>query len=214
MFKNRSEAGKLLAAKLIQYKNTPGVILAVPRGGVPVAYEIARELNLPMEVVLVKKLGHPFNKEYAIGAVGLTESYLVPHEEVAEEYIKSETEKLRVRLKEMQRDFLGGREPQDIKGKSVIVVDDGIATGNTIIATIRILRRSDPAKIIIAAPVVSESAALKITAEADDLVVLSIPDYFYGVGAFYDDFRQVSDEEVLYYLKKLNTTRESVGNHF
>lgn len=214
MFKNRSEAGKLLAAKLIQYKNTPGVILAVPRGGVPVAYEIARSLNLPMEVVLVKKLGHPFNKEYAIGAVGLSERFLVPHEEVDDEYIKSETEKLRIRLKEMQRDFLGGKEPQDITGKTVIVVDDGIATGNTIIATIRILRKSDPSKIIIAAPVVSESAALKITAEADDLVVLSVPDYFYGVGAFYDDFRQVSDEEVLHYLKKLNTSQESVGNHF
>ncbi|HEY0749591.1 MAG TPA: phosphoribosyltransferase family protein [Chitinophagaceae bacterium] len=214
MFKNRSEAGKLLAAKLIQYKHTPGVILAGPRGGVPVAYEIARALNLPMEVVLVKKLGHPFNKEYAIGAVGLSERYLVPHEEVSDVYINSETEKLRVRLREMQRDFLGGKEPQDITGKTVIVVDDGIATGNTIIATIRILRRSDPAKIIIAAPVVSESAALKITAEADDLVVLSIPDYFYGVGAFYDDFRQVSDEEVLHYLKKLNTSQESVENHF
>ena len=214
MFQDRSEAGKLLAAKLVQYKDTPGVILAVPRGGVPVAYEIARELNLPMEVVLVKKLGHPFNKEYAIGAVGLSERYLVPHEDVSDAYINSETEKLRVRLREMQRDFLGGKEPQDITGKTVIVVDDGIATGNTIIATIRILRRSDPAKIIIAAPVVSESAALKITAEADDLVVLSMPDYFYGVGAFYDDFRQVSDEEVLHYLKMLNTSQESVGNHF
>ena len=204
MFENRSEAGILLAEKLEQYKNTPAVLQAVPRGGVPVAFEIANALNLPMEVVLVKKLGHPFNKEYAIGAVGLKDSYLVPHEDVSDNYILKETENLRARLEEMKMDFMGGKEPLDINGKNVIVVDDGIATGNTIIATIRILRKSNPSKIIIAAPVISESAAMKISDEADELVVLLIPDYFYGVGGFYNDFRQVSDEEVMDYLKRLN----------
>jgi putative phosphoribosyl transferase len=203
MFQNRSHAGKLLAAKLRKYQDVPGVILAVPRGGVPVAYEVSKQLNIPLEVVLVKKLGHPSNKEYAIGAVGLTESFLVPHESVSDYYVQTQTEKIREGLQEMKEKFMGDHEPQDLHGKTVIVIDDGIATGNTLIATIRILKKQQPGKIIVATPVVSKSAAEKIKREVDDFVAVLEPDTFYGVGLFYNDFTQVSDQEVIDCLNKL-----------
>ena len=209
MFRDRSEAGRLLAEKLRKYQNVPGVLLAVPRGGVPVAYEVAKELNMPLEIVLVKKLGHPLNKEYAIGAVGLKDMFVIPHENVTEFYIQNQVQKIRTRLHEMQKKFMGDKEPQDIEGKTVIIIDDGVATGNTLLATIEILKKQKPKKIVVAAPVVSRSAAHKLTKEADELISLLIPDSFYGVGVFYEDFSQVSDEEVLGYLQKLNEMKHA-----
>ena len=209
MFRDRSEAGRLLAEKLRKYQNVPGVLLAVPRGGVPVAYEVAKELNMPLEIVLVKKLGHPLNKEYAIGAVGLKDMFVIPHENVTEFYIQNQVQKIRTRLHEMQKKFMGDKEPQDIEGKTVIIIDDGVATGNTLLATIEILKKQNPKKIVVAAPVVSRSAAHKLTKEADELISLLIPDSFYGVGVFYEDFSQVSDEEVLGYLRKLNEMKHA-----
>jgi putative phosphoribosyl transferase len=203
MFKDRTEAGKLLAARLQKYSNQLGVVLAVPRGGVPVAYEVAKVLQLPLELVLIKKLGHPMNKEYAIGAVGLTGRIVVPHKEVPETYIEKETQRVRLRLKEMQEKFMAGREPADISGKIVILIDDGIATGNTLLATVRILRKSHPAKIIVGVPVASSQAAKILSTEVDELIVVLIPETFHGVGSFYNNFTQVSDEEVLFYLNKL-----------
>jgi len=209
MFRDRSEAGRLLAEKLRKYQNVPGVLLAVPRGGVPVAYEVAKELNMPLEIVLVKKLGHPLNKEYAIGAVGLKDMFVIPHENVTEFYIQNQVQKIRTRLHEMQKKFMGDKEPQDIEGKTVIIIDDGVATGNTLLATIEILKKQNPKKIVVAAPVVSRSAAHKLTKEADELISLLIPDSFYGVGVFYEDFSQVSDEEVLGYLQKLKEMKHA-----
>src|SRR6188474_514256 len=130
MFRDRIEAGILLAKKLKKYKNDKGIVLAVPRGGVPVAYAVARELNFPIELVLTKKIGHPGNKEYAIGAASLSDYFIVPHEEVSEEYIQKELLDIRRRLKEMHRKFMGDREPESLEGKTIIVIDDGIATGN------------------------------------------------------------------------------------
>lgn len=196
-FYNRSEAGRRLLSMLRKYQNIPGVILAVPRGGIPVAYEVAKELNIPLEIVLVKKLGHPANNEYAIGAVGLHDSFVIPHEDVTEQYIGEETKRVRRRLMEMKKKFMGDKDPENIKGKTVIIIDDGIATGNTLLATIRILRKSHPAKIIVAAPVASQSAIEKLRKEADEIVTLMIPETFYGVGAFYEDFRQLTDEKVI-----------------
>lgn len=203
MFHDRSEAGRLLAEKLRKYQNIPGVLLAVPRGGVPVAYEVAKELNMPLEIVLVKKLGHPLNKEYAIGAVGLKDMFVIPHENVTEFYIQNQVQKIRGRLQEMRKKFMGDKEPDDIQGKTVIIIDDGVATGNTLLATIQILRKQKPAKLVVAAPVVSRSAAYKLNKEVDELIAVLIPESFYGVGVFYQDFTQVSDEEVLEYLQKL-----------
>jgi putative phosphoribosyl transferase len=210
IFSDRIEAGKLLAEKLKKYKNDPGVILAVPRGGVPVAYDIARELGFPIEVILIKKIGHPANKEYAIGAASLTDYFILPHTGVTEEYIQQELKRLRRRLKEMYTTFMGDKEPEKLEGKTVIIVDDGIATGNTLLGTINVLRKSKPSKIIIAVPVASKSAYEKLSEEVDEVVALMVPDTFYGVGAFYEDFQQVSDEEVLFYLGKLEELKKAV----
>jgi predicted phosphoribosyltransferase len=209
MFQDRIQAGTLLAAKLKKYKNKEGIVLAVPRGGVPVAYAVAKELGLPVEIVLTKKIGHPLNKEYAIGAASLTDHFVIPHEHVSEVYIQSELKRIRERLKEMYRQFMGDREPAQISGKTVIVIDDGIATGNTLLGTIHVLRKSKAGKIVIAAPVASKSAVQKLSEEADEVVVLLQPDEFYGVGAFYENFTQVTDEEVLFYLGKLMELRKA-----
>ena len=209
MFHDRLEAGLLLAAKLKKYKNDPGIVLAVPRGGMPVAYAVARELGLPVEVILTKKIGHPMNKEYAIGAASLTDHFVVPHEGVTEEYIEQELQRIRSRLKEMHTRFMGDKEPEKLEGKTVIVIDDGIATGNTLLGTVNVLRKSNPAKIVIGVPVASETAVQKLEKEVDEVVAVLIPEDFYGVGAFYEDFEQVSDEEVLFYLDKLKELKKA-----
>jgi len=203
MFRDREEAGLLLAEKLKKYKKDPGVVLAVPRGGVPVAYAVAKELDFPLEVVLTKKIGHPANKEYAIGAASLTDHFIIPHEHVTDEYIMSELGRIRKKLLEMQKKFIGDKEPAKTEGKTVIVIDDGIATGQTILATVQVLRKGHPGKIVIGVPVISESAYEKLSAEVDELVAVLVPEAFYGVGSFYEDFHQVSDEEVMYYLDKM-----------
>lgn len=209
MFRNRIEAGLMLASKLRKYKNDPGVVLAIPRGGVPVAYAVAKELGLPIELILTKKIGHPMNKEYAIGAASLNDYFIIAHEDVSEEYIQQELITIRNRLKEMYKRFMGDTEPQHLQGKTVIVIDDGIATGNTLLGTIRVLQKSNPAKIIIGVPVASRSAVEKLSKEVDEVVAVIIPQEFYGVGAFYEDFTQVSDEEVMFYLDKLKELRKA-----
>lgn len=200
----------MLAEKLQKYKSDKGIVLAVPRGGIPVAYAVARELNFPIEIVLTKKIGHPANKEYAIGAASLNDHFIVPHENVSEEYIQRELIVIRRRLKEMYKKFMGDREPESLEGKTIIVIDDGIATGNTLLGTVKVLRKSRPGKIVIAAPVASESAIEKLSNEVDEVVAVFIPEIFYGVGAFYEDFRQVTDEEVMFYLDKLRELGQAV----
>lgn len=208
MFQDRLEAGELLAGKLKKYRNDPGIILAVPRGGIPVAYVVAKELGFPVEVILTKKIGHPMNKEYAIGAASLTDHFVIPHENIPEQYIKEELKHIRSRLKEMYTKFMGDKTPENLEGKTVIVIDDGIATGNTMLSTINVIRKSKPGKIIIAVPVASKSAVQKLSKEVDELITIMIPQEFYGVGAFYDNFNEVSDEEVIFYLDKLREVRK------
>ena len=209
MFRDRIEAGLLLAEKLRKYQHDPGVILAVPRGGVPVAYAVARELGFPLEVILTKKIGHPMNPEYAIGAASLTDYIIVPHDDVSQDYIDSEIVKVRKKLKEMYAKFMGDKEPENLEGKTVIVVDDGVATGNTLLGTVDMLRKSNPAKIVIAVPVAPASAVSKLNQLVDDVVVVMAPEIFYGVGSFYEDFEQVSDEEVILYLDKLRELKKA-----
>jgi predicted phosphoribosyltransferase len=202
-FINRIEAGKQLAGRLKKYKNDPVILLAIPRGGVPVAYAVAKETGLPLELILTKKIGHPGNKEYAIGAASLTDYFIIPHENVSQDYIKKEVERIRRRLKEMYVNFKSTLDFGSLYGKTVIIIDDGVATGNTLLATVKLIRKSNPAKIVIAVPVASESAVQKLAEEADEVITLFVPAVFYGVGAFYDNFEQVSDEEVLFYLNQL-----------
>lgn len=177
---------------------TNGVVLAIPRGGVPVGIEIARVLDLPLDIFLSKKIGHPNNPEYAIGSVTLEEVVLngraTPIDPV---YIKRQTEKIREHLRTQYNQFMCERQPQTLRGKTVILVDDGVATGNTLLGAIAAIRFLQPAAIIVAIPVAPPRTAQKLREVADDLICLLTPDDFYGVGQFYEDFTQVEDEDVL-----------------
>lgn len=210
MFRDRIEAGEMLAIKLLKYKNDPAVVIAVPRGGVPIAYVVAKELNLPLDIIFTKKIGHPINKEYAIGAASLTDYFVLPHDDVTDEYIQAELKSVRKKLTDMYAQFMGDKQPQNLTGKTVIVIDDGIATGNTLMATVNLLRKRNPAKIVIAVPVAPSASVKKLSKNADEVISVLIPDIFHGVGRFYKDFNQVSDEEVMYYLQQLDNLKRPV----
>jgi predicted phosphoribosyltransferase len=199
MFTNREEAAYLLVEKLKKYKNSNGVVLAVPRGGVPLGCIISKELNLPLDIVLSKKIGHPFHKEFAIGAVTLKSRILSEGiSEISEEYIENETEIIREILQKRYNDYYGNRKPQQLKTRIVFVVDDGIATGNTILATIAMLHGEKPKKIVIAIPVASPKALHKLESSPyiDEVVCLSTPRNFQAVGQFYKNFDQVNDLKI------------------
>ena len=204
-FSDRYDAAMQLAPLLEKYKKEKGVILAVPRGGVPIGYYLAKYLDFPLDLLMTKKLGHPGNEEFAIGAVSLEGSIVEETTGVPEQYIREETRRIREQLKERYIKFMGNKEPVDIKGKIIIVVDDGVATGRTILSTIKILRNKEPRKIVVAVPVASEEAADRIREVVDDFICLHTPYPFYGVGRFYADFTQVEDEDVLLLLNELNT---------
>lgn len=207
VFKDRIEAGNLLAAQLSAYKSDQSVVLAIPKGGVPVAYVVAKELGFPMEIVLTKKIGHPNNKEYAIGAASLTDYFVIPHSDVSDEYIREELKVVRDKLRRMQEKFMVDQKPEILSGKTVIIVDDGMATGNTVLSTISLIKKEKPSKIIVAVPVASQSAVETVSKEADELIVLKTPPDFGGVGIYYDNFNDVSEQEVLLFLHKLQENK-------
>lgn len=201
MFKDRAEAAELLAGKLAAYHNTDSIVLAIPRGGVPIGRIIADALNLPLDIVLSKKIGHPSNPEFAIGSVTMDDVITDDYAGISEEYIQEKTAEIRTQLAQRAKLFRGNKPEPVVSGKNVILVDDGIATGNTLLATIRMLRRKDPKKLIVAVPVAPLSSSRNIAHLADEFICPEQSDYFPGVGAFYKDFRQVSDEEVIELLQ-------------
>lgn len=203
ILKDRIEAGLLLSEKLKKYQNSNTIILAVPRGGVPVGYIIAKSLHLPLDIVLSKKIGHPNNKEFAIGAVSMDSMTIDEHPEVPKKYIEDKIIRLRKLMQNKYEIYMGNREPLDIKGKNIILVDDGIATGNTLLASITMLRKRNPAKIIVAVPVLPYDTVPVFEKNADEFVYLIASKYFRGVGSFYEDFNQVEDDEV---IRLLNVT--------
>jgi predicted phosphoribosyltransferase len=202
---NRKEAGILLSEKLKKYQNTNSIVLAVPRGGVPIAYEIAQKLHLPLDIILSKKIGHPKNKEFAIGATTMDATIIDEHPEVSKQYITDEIIRLKELLQEKYKLYMGYREPLEINKKNVIVVDDGIATGNTLLASISMLRKSKPAKLIVAVPVLPLDALEIFKQQTDEFVYLIASNNFRSVGAFYDQFHQVDDEEVIQILRITNS---------
>jgi len=206
MLKDRIEAGLLLSEKLKKYKNSNTIVLAVPRGGVPVAAIIAKSLHLPLDIVLSKKIGHPYNKEFAIGAVSMDSMIIDEHPDVPKEYIEKEIVRLRKLMQEKYEIYMGNREPLDIKGKNIIVVDDGIATGNTLLVSINMLRKRNPAKIIVAVPVIPYDTVSVFEKNTDEFVYLIASKYFRGVGGFYEDFNQVEDDEVIKLLSVTSPT--------
>jgi predicted phosphoribosyltransferase len=208
-FTDRYEAAIQLGQVLEKYKNQEGVILAVPRGGVPIGYYLAKHLDFELDLLMTKKIGHPSNEEYAIGAVGLEDSIMEDILDIPEEYLKKETLRIRQELRESYKKFMGRNEQTDIRGRIVIVVDDGIATGRTILATLRILQGKQPRKLIVAVPVASRQAAELIKQEVDEFICLYTPFPFYGVGRFYRQFDQVNDKEVMVLLNELNARKHA-----
>jgi putative phosphoribosyl transferase len=203
-FKDRNDAAKKLIPHLQKYRNERGVVMAVPRGGVPIAYPIAKAYNFPLELLMTKKIGYPGQEEFAIGAVSLEDHIVDEQYGIPKEYIESEVSRIRESLKERYKTFMGDHQPVDLENKVVIIVDDGMATGNTILSSIKMLRKHKPQKIVVAVPVAPRETAEKIRQHVDDFICLYHPEPFIGVGLYYMDFTQVSDEEVVQLLKNAN----------
>ncbi len=202
VFADRVAAGRMLAARLEKFRGADVLVLGIPRGGVVVAAEVARELQAPLDVVVPRKIGAPFDKELAVGAVGpdgtvLFDEFILKCLGLEKAALAEEVEAEIAEMKRRLALYRGGRPPFSCKGRTVIVVDDGIATGLTVRATLRALRKQDPAQLVLAVPVAPRESLEKLAPEADEIVVVHVPPYFYAVGQFYEDFRQTTDSEVI-----------------
>jgi putative phosphoribosyl transferase len=207
-FRDRTEAGRRLAEKLARYAGQPDtIVLALPRGGVPVAYEVAMALNAPLDVYLVRKLGVPGHEELALGAIATGGvRVLVPEvireAEVPEHAVERVTQQELRELERRERAFRGERPPPDVRGRTVILVDDGLATGATMRAAIAALKQQGPARIVVAVPTAAPQTCESMRREVDDVVCAITPEPFYAVGLWYDDFAQTTDDEVKALLER------------
>ena len=202
IFRDRSDAGKYLAEKLQKYKGRADVlVLALPRGGVPVGYEVAKELDVPLDIFLVRKLGVPGHEELALGAIATGGVRVLNDEVVHYLHIRPQLiDAIAAReLKELRRRevaYRGSRPEPDVRGKIVILVDDGLATGSTIRAAVQALRQQQPARLVVAVPVAAPQTCDEDVVGADEIVCAVTPEAFLGVGQWYLDFSQTTDEEV------------------
>jgi predicted phosphoribosyltransferase len=201
-FRDRHEAGRLLAQRLRAYANRPDVVvLALPRGGVPVAAEVARALGVPLDVFLVRKLGLPGQEEFAMGAVAtggirVLNTPLVRGLGLPETVIHAVAAKEEQELARRERLYRGDRPPPDVRGRTVILVDDGLATGATMLAAIKALRQQQPARIVVAVPIAAPETCEMLKTEVEEVVCAATPEPFYSVGLWYEDFSQTTDDEV------------------
>jgi putative phosphoribosyl transferase len=209
VFANRIEAGALLAKKLVAYSNQPDVIvLALPRGGVPVGYAVAHALNAPLDVFLVRKLGVPGHEELAMGAIAsgnvrVLNDEVVDYLEIPDDLIDEVAEREQRELERREKLYRGSSAPPNVRGRTVIVVDDGLATGSTMRAAVNALKKMGTAKIIVAAPVAARDTCESFKNAVDSTCVCAMtPEPFGGVGLWYRDFSQTSDAEVCYLLKR------------
>lgn len=206
IFKDRRDAGLRLAGRLSEYRDEDAVVLALPRGGVPVGYEVARALNVPLDVFVARKLGAPGQPELAIGAVAsggvrLVNERVVWELGVSEDWIEAVTEKELAEVGRRMRRFRGEKPEPEVGGRTVILVDDGIATGMTVKAAIRAIREKGPRRIVLAVPVCAEVTADALALEVDGLVCLQTPSDLQAIGFWYENFRQLEDEEVIELLE-------------
>lgn len=214
IFANRTEAGQKLALRLKQYANRDDVIvLGAPRGGIPIAFEVARDLRAPLDVFMLRKLGVPGHEEFAFGAISsggvrILDRDTVERLGITNAVIERVTASEEQELERRERAYRGGRPPLNVVGRTAILVDDGIATGASMRAAIHALRQMNPARIVIAVPVAPAATCKRLQSAVDELVCLEMPEPFFGVGQFYDDFSQVSDEEVRDLLDNAARQRE------
>jgi erythromycin esterase-like protein/predicted phosphoribosyltransferase len=215
LFRNRREAGRLLAKKLASYAKRPDVlVLALPRGGVPVAYEVARALGAPLDVFIVRKLGVPGYDELAMGAVStggvrVLNKQIVDRLGIPDHLIEAVAARELQELARRERLYRGGRPAPDVRGRTVILVDDGLATGATMHAAIQALRQQQPARIVVAVPTASPETCEEMKAEVDDVICAITPEPFHAVGLWYQDFTQTTDEEVRDLLTRRNAPEKS-----
>ena len=201
-FRDRVEAGQRLARRLVAYAGRPDLlVLGLPRGGVPVAFEVARALSAPLDVFVVRKLGLPHHEELAMGAIAMggarvLDLALIRQMGVGEGEIEQVTRREEVELGRRQKQYRGDRPLPDIAGRTVILVDDGLATGSSMRVAVAALREERPAKIVVAVPIAPEETCEMLRASADEVVCAVTPEPFYAVGLWYHDFSQTSDEEV------------------
>jgi putative phosphoribosyl transferase len=207
LFRDRTEAGRILASKLHAYADRPDVlVLGLPRGGVPVAYEVAAQLHVPLDIFLVRKLGVPGRRELALGAIasggvtifnGVGEALGIDEEEI-DRIVKSEQVELEVR-DHLLRD---GRPQLEVAGHTVILVDDGLATGSSMRAAVHALRKRQPDRVVVAVPVGSPETCAQIRAEVDELICVRTPAWFYAIGIWYQNFPETTDQEVREFLAR------------
>ncbi|MER7131406.1 phosphoribosyltransferase [Streptosporangium saharense] len=213
VFEDRRDAGRVLAGLLEHYRDRPDVVvLGLPRGGVPVAYEIAVALKAPLDVFVVRKLGVPGHEELAMGAIAgggvvVLNEDIVRRAGVWPDTLREVTADERRELVRRERTYREGRPPPDLMGRTVVVVDDGLATGATMRAAVAALRRHEPAGIVVAVPTASEQAVQELRALADQVVCASTPPFFTAVGFSYRDFEQTTDEEVRDLLRAASARR-------
>lgn len=216
LYRDRVEAGRQLAGHLSRYAGQNVLVLGIPRGGVPVAAEVARALGADLDVIVARKLGAPGQPELAIGAVTSNGGRFLNEDAIAqlgvsESYIKKVTEAEMQEAHDREQRFRKGRPAADIKGRIVIIVDDGLATGATMRAAVRSVRAAGPSKIIVAVPVGSREACAALRTEADEVVCPYQPELFWAVGLYYENFEQTRDEDVIGILEELRSRRAPTG---
>lgn len=213
LFRDRYEAGRQLAARLTHLAHRPDVlVLGLPRGGVPVAYEVARALDAPLDVLLVRKLGLPGQEELAMGAIAsggirVINSEVVDTLGIRPEILDRVAERELAELVRREEVYRPGRRAPVLHGHVVVLVDDGLATGSTMLAAVRAVRRQSPSTVVVAAPVASRQAWALLRPAADAMECVSLPEPFFGVGAWYEDFTQTTDEDVRSLLERAAAER-------
>ena len=218
IFRDRADAGRKLATRLKHYADREDVlVLALPRGGVPVAYEVAKELNAPLDVFLVRKLGVPGHEELGMGAIAsggvrVVNEDIVNYLRIPEKVIDAVAAQEQRELERRARAYRGDRPPPDVKDRIVILIDDGLATGSTMRAAAESLRLQEPRRIVVAVPVSSRETCDEFRSEVDEIVCAFTPEHFQGVGVWYEDFSQTSDEEVRELLKRAMQKQHQVAS--
>lgn len=208
IFEDRKQAGEQLARQLKEYKGRGTVVLSIPRGGVVVGGEVAQALGCPLDVIIPRKLGAPGNPEFAIGAIGPHDQIFLDQKVVAQykipkEYINAEIARQGLEMERRERVYREGNPPLPLKNKTVVLVDDGIATGATTKVAIKSIRCQNPKKLILAVPVGPIETVAGLEKEVDELICLATPEPFYAIGQFYQEFAQTTDEQVMETLKKM-----------
>lgn len=211
IFKNRKEAGRLLAAHLEEFRGKALIILAIPRGGIVIGREVAMALGAPLDIVVTRKIGAPSQPEFAIGAITQDGNLILDEESsrmvgASAAYLRSESQRQFKEVKARLKRYRGGRPYPSLKGKHVVIVDDGIATGHTVKAAMMSVRRHEPLSVVVAVPVAPRESIAQISKDADKVICLQTPEPFFAIGEFYEDFEQVTDDEVRDTLRELGSS--------